>query len=550
MSGILLILGSGVLLVVAYVFYGAYLSRRLDIDPSRQTPAHQEQDGVDYVPARKQVLLGHHFASIAGAGPIVGPVLGAVFGWLPALLWILLGSIFVGAVHDFSALVASLRHRGQSIGRVIEDEIGGTGKILFLLFSWSALVLVVAVFAKVVTKTFVANPGVAPASALFIVLALAFGWVNHRTRVPLAVSTCTALLVMFAAIPFVIRAPVLLTADTWIWVLFLYCAIASVTPVWILLQPRDYLNSFLLYAVMVAGLAGVLFFRPTIQFPMFTRFQSELGPMFPILFVTVACGAISGFHSLVASGTTAKQLNSEADARAIGYGGMLIEAMLAVLALLAAVHINQGEYASLKAAGGPVHIFSCGVGSFMASLGVSQQTGQSFAALAVSAFCLTTLDTATRLARFAFQELFHSSTPGRVNALLTNRFTATLITLAFCFVLVRSGSTDRVWPLFGSANQLLAALALLAVSVWIGRRTGKNAFVRYPMFVMFAVSLSALALQAWKNLQQGHYVLAGLAMLLFALAGVLVREAALAVRRAEEGGTASEEEPLLHPQDL
>ena len=260
--------------------------------------------------------------------------------------------------------------------------------------------------------------------------------------------------------------------------------------------------------------------------------------MFPILFVTVACGAISGFHSLVASGTTAKQLNSEADARAIGYGGMLIEAMLAVLALLAAVHVHQGEYAALKAAGGPVHIFSYGVGSFMASLGISQQTGQSFAALAVSAFCLTTLDTATRLARFAFQELFQSSSPGRTNALLTNRFTATLITLAFCFVLVRSGSTDRVWPLFGSANQLLAALALLAVSVWIGRRSGKNAFVRYPMFIMFAVSLSALALQAWKNLQQGHYVLAGLAILLFALAGVLVREAALAMRRTRAGEAA------------
>ena len=550
MSGILLILGSGVLLVAAYVFYGAYLSRRLGIDPSRQTPAHEQQDGVDYVPARKQVLLGHHFASIAGAGPIVGPVLGAVFGWLPALLWILLGSIFVGAVHDFSALVASLRHRGQSIGRVIEDEIGGTGKILFLIFSWSALVLVVAVFAKVVTNTFVANPGVAPASALFIVLALAFGWINYRTRVPLAVSTCVALLVMFVAIPFVMRVPVLLTAETWIWVLFLYCTVASVTPVWILLQPRDYLNSFLLYAVLAAGLAGVFFSRPTIQFPMFTQFQSELGPMFPILFVTVACGAISGFHSLVASGTTAKQLNSEADARAIGYGGMLIEALLAVLALLAAVHLHQGEYAALKAAGGPVHIFSYGVGSFMASLGISQQTGQSFAALAVSAFCLTTLDTATRLARFAFQELFQSSSPGRANALLTNRFTATLITLAFCFVLVRSGSTDRVWPLFGAANQLLAALALLAVSVWIGRRSGKNAFVRYPMFIMFVVSLSALALQAWNNLQQGHYVLAGLAILLFALAGVLVRETALAMRRARAGEAVSEDEPLLHPQDL
>lgn len=531
MSGICLILGSAVLLVLAYVFYGAYLSRRLGIDPARETPAHRERDGVDYVPAGKQVLMGHHFASIAGAGPIVGPVLGAVFGWLPALLWILLGSVFVGAVHDFSALVASLRHRGRSIGEVIEQQIGKTGKTLFLLFSWSSLVLVVAVFAKVVSQTFVANPGVAPASGLFIVLALAFGWTNFRTRIPLAASTSAALLVMAVVLPLVVRLPVRVSGETWIGVLFLYCAIASVTPVWILLQPRDYLNSFLLYAVLAAGLAGVFFFRPAVHFPVFTHFRTELGPLFPILFVTVACGAISGFHSLVASGTTAKQINSEADARAIGYGGMLIEALLAVLALLAAVHLHQGQYAALKAEGGPVHIFAVGVGSFMASMGISQEAGQGFAALAVSAFCLTSLDTATRLARFAFQEFFHSSSPGPATALLTNRFLATGITLAFCFMLAGSGGTDRVWPLFGSANQLLAALALLAVSVWIGRRSGRNAFVRYPMYFMFAVSLSALGLQAWKNLEQGHYVLAGLAVLLFVLAAVLVREAWLAMRR-------------------
>jgi carbon starvation protein len=535
MSGTALIFGSALLLGLAYLLYGGYVSRRLGIEPGRKTPAHQEEDGVDYVPARKQVLLGHHFASIAGAGPIVGPVLGAVFGWLPAFLWILLGSIFVGAVHDFSALVASLRHRGRSIGEVIEGEIGRTGKILFLLFSWSALVLVVAVFAKVTAKTFVANPGVAPASGLFIVLALIFGWINYRTRIPLAASTCVGLLVLLGALPFVIQAPVHLSADAWILMLFVYCAVASVTPVWILLQPRDYLNSFLLYAVLVTGLAGVFLFQPTVQFPMFTRFETELGPLFPILFVTVACGAVSGFHSLVASGTTAKQLDSEQDARVIGYGAMLIEALLAVLALLAAVHLRQGQYTALKIEGGPVHVFSYGVGSFMASLGISQESGQGFAALAVSAFCLTTLDTATRLARFAFQEFFQSSSPRPATTLLTNRFAATLVTLAVCFVLVRSGGTDRVWPLFGSANQLLAALALLAVSVWIGRRTGKNAFVRYPMFVMFAVSLSALGLQAWKNLEQGHYVLAGLAVLLFVLAVVLVREATLAIRRNKQG---------------
>ncbi len=538
MSGIYFLLASSVFLVLAYVFYGAYISRKLGIDPGRKTPAHLERDGVDYVPARKQVLLGHHFASIAGAGPIVGPVLGAVFGWLPALLWILLGSVFVGAVHDFSALVASLRHRGRSIGEVIEGEIGRGGKTLFLLFSWSSLVLVVAVFAKVTASTFVANPDIAPASGIFILLALAFGWVNYRTRVPLAASTTAALLVLSASLPLAMHLSGNLSGETWILVLFLYCAIASVTPVWILLQPRDYLSSFLLYALLGAGLVGAFFRGPTVEFPMFTHFRTELGPLFPILFVTVACGAISGFHSLVASGTTAKQIDSEADARGIGYGGMLIEALLAVLALLAAVHLQQGRYEALKLEGGPVHVFSYGVGSFLASLGISQEAGQSFAALAVSAFCLTTLDTATRLARFAFQEFFQSSSPGRAAALLTNRFVATLITLAVCFVLVRSGSTDRVWPLFGSANQLLAALALLAVTVWVGRRTGESGFVRYPMLVMFAVSLSALGLQALKNLQQGHYVLAGLAILLFVLAAVLVREAALAMRQGRTGEVA------------
>lgn len=533
MSGILLITVCGLLLLLAYFTYGAYLCKRLGIDPARETPAHGLQDGVDYVPARPQVLLGHHFASIAGAGPIVGPVLGVLFGWLPALLWILIGSVFIGAVHDFTALVASLRHQGRSIGEVIEREIGRTGKLLFLLFAWAALMLVVAVFARVVSHTFVANPSVATASGFFMVIALVFGWVNHRTRVPLGLSTLVGVALLFAVIPLANRLPVHLPANAWIWILFLYCAVASVTPVWALLQPRDYLNAFLLYAVIVAGLAGIFLYRPEVRFPAFIGFHTELGPLFPILFVTVACGAISGFHSLVASGTSSKQLDSEGDARLIGYGSMLIEALLAVMALLAAVHLGQGEYAALKAEGGPVHIFSYGVGAFMAKLGIPREAGQSFAALAVSAFCLTTLDTATRLARFVFQELFQPTAPVRRRAsILTNRFTATGVTLAVCLVLVGSGGTERVWPVFGAANQLLAAIALLAVSVWMRRRAGGNAFVRYPMLAMFAISLSALLLQAWQNLQQGRYVLSGLALLLFTLAVVLLVEAARVVRAA------------------
>ncbi len=531
MSGVLLTAACAVLFVCAYVFYGGYLSRRLGIRPDAPTPAHALRDGIDYVPARREVLLGHHFASIAGAGPIVGPVLGALFGWAPALLWIVLGGILIGAVHDFSALVASIRHQGRSIGEVIEQHVGRRGKILFLAFSWSTLVLVVAVFAKIVAQTFAANPGVATTSIFFMPLAVVFGLCNYRTRLPLAATTTAGVLLLFAAIPAGARLPIQASADAWIVVLFLYCALASVLPVWILLQPRDYLNSFLLYALIAGGLAGLLFFRPSLSLAPFVSFQTELGPLFPILFVTVACGAVSGFHSLVASGTTAKQLDRETDARFVGFGAMLIESLLAVLALVAAAYLTSQQYQELKAAGGPIHIFAHGLGSFIAALGIPADSARNFAALAVSAFALTTLDTATRLARFAFQELFSAGTPAKARSFLTHRYTATVLTLAACIALVTSGGTERVWPLFGSANQLLAALALLAVSVWLARKAQSNLFVKTPMAFMYAVSLSALAIQAWQNFRQGHLLLSGLACLLFLLALFLAREARGALQK-------------------
>lgn len=525
MSGVSLTLGCAVLFVCAFIFYGGYLSRRFGIRPEEPTPAHSLRDGIDYMPARREVLLGHHFASIAGAGPIVGPVLGALFGWVPALLWIVLGGIFIGAVHDFSALVASIRHQGRSIGEVIEQHVGRRGKILFLAFSWSTLVLVVAVFAKIVAQTFAANPGVATTSIFFMPLAVVFGLCNYRTRFPLTATTAVGVLLLFAAIPAGARLPIQTSAGTWIAVLFLYCGVASVLPVWILLQPRDYLNSFLLYALLVGALIGLLFFRPSLNLTPVASFQTELGPLFPILFVTVACGAISGFHSLVASGTTAKQLDRETDARFVGFGAMLIESLLAVLALVAAAYLTSQQYQELKAQGGPIHIFSHGVGSFIATLGIPESTARNFAALAVSAFALTSLDTATRLARFAFQELLGTGAPTKARSFLTHRYTATVLTLAACVVLVASGGTERVWPLFGSANQLLAALALLAVSVWLARKAQSNFFVKYPMVFMYAVSLSALAIQAWQNFRQGHLLLSGLACALFALALFLAREA-------------------------
>jgi len=531
MGGVHLTLSCAALFACAFVFYGGYLSRRFGIRPEAPTPAHSLQDGIDYVPARREVLLGHHFASIAGAGPIVGPVLGAIFGWMPALLWIVLGGIFIGAVHDFSALVASIRHQGRSIGEVIEQHVGRRGKILFLAFSWSTLVLVVAVFAKIVAQTFAANPGVATTSIFIMPLAVAFGLCNYRTRLPLVATTTAGVALLFAAIPAGALLPIQTSADAWIAILFFYCGLASVLPVWILLQPRDYLNSFLLYALLVGGLVGLLFFRPSLNLAPFASFHTELGPLFPILFVTVACGAISGFHSLVASGTTAKQLNRETDARFVGFGAMLIESLLAVLALVAAAYLTPHQYQDLRAAGGPIHIFSHGIGSFIATLGIPAATARNFAALAVSAFALTTLDTATRLARFAFQELVGTGAPTKARSFLTHRYTATVLTLAACVVLVTSGGTERVWPLFGSANQLLAALALLAVSVWLARKAERNFFVKYPMVFMYAVSLSALAIQAWQNFRQGHMLLSGLACVLFALALFLAREARRALEK-------------------
>ncbi len=319
-AAVLLIVALAALLV-AYIFYGAFLSKRLGIDPDRATPAHTMTDGVDYVPAKAPVLLGHHFASIAGASPIIGPVTAAVFGWVPVFLWAVLGSIFVGGAHDMSSLVASLRHKGKSIGEIIEDHIGVSGKTLFLIFSLSTLVLIVAVFTNVVASTFVSTPAAATASLLFLLLAGLFGQALYRFRLPLGPSTLIGVLLLFSCIWVGVQWPLQLSRGFWIGFLIVYIYVAAVTPVWALLQPRDYLNSFLLYVVLGAAVLGVVVARPEIQLPAFTGFTSNLGFIFPVLFVTVACGAVSGFHSLVASGTTAKQLNNERDAKLVAYGG-------------------------------------------------------------------------------------------------------------------------------------------------------------------------------------------------------------------------------------
>lgn len=531
MAASVLILIGLVVFITGYIFYGRFLARRLELDPQRTTPAHTKRDDVDYMPAKAPVLLGHHFSSIAGAGPILGPVYAAVFGWIPVFLWILVGSIFFGGVHDFSSIVASVRHGGKSIGEVIEDHIGRAGKRLFLIFAWFALVLVVAVFCRAVASTFVKSPASSTSSMLFIGLAVVFGLSIYRMRIHLGLATLVGVALLFGCVALGIRFPITLPFNVWIYLLFVYIFIAAVTPVWILLQPRDFLNSFLLYFVLLGGIIGIFVANPNITFPAITQFKTNLGYLFPILFVTVACGAISGFHSLVSSGTTSKQLNSEPDARVIGYGSMLIEGLLAVVALITAVTILRGDYTRLitKEGGGPIGIFSQGVGGFISSLGIPLEVGVTFAALAISAFALTTLDTATRLGRFVFQEFFEKE--NKPSALSRNRYIGTLITVLFAGLLALSGTSDTLWPMFGSANQLLAAIALLAVTVWLAELKKKKNFVKLPMYFMFCVTLTALGFLIHKNFVTRNITLFLIAVLLFVVAVFLVLQAGKSLRR-------------------
>lgn len=533
MSALWLVLIGIVLLVLAYLSYGGFVAKRLGIDAGRPTPAQTMNDGVDYVPTRAPVVLGHHFASIAGAGPIVGPVMASIFGWLPVYLWIMVGGIFVGAVHDFSAVVASLRHRGKSIGEVIEEHIGRNGKLLFLLFSWSTLLLVIAVFTQLVAKTFEQVPSAATASLLFMLLAIGFGLSIYRGRVPLLPATVVGVALLFLSVYVGQRWPLALPAGGWRYVLLVYCFAAAVLPVWFLLQPRDYLNSYLLYALLVGGAVGVLFARPHVNMSGVGHFHTDLGYLFPVLLVTVACGAISGFHSLVASGTTAKQVAVETDAKLIGYGAMLIESFLAIIALLTAATMASGRLRQLYAAKSFVQIFAEGVGNFMARiplLGLKAEAATTFAALGVSAFVLTSLDTSTRLARFAFQEFFESGGRGNASSWVTNRYLGTAVTVVAAWVFLTSGGSDAIWPVFGAANQLLAALALLAVSVWLAKAGRRNGFVRYPMVFMFLVTLTALASLVYKNFLRGNYLLVAVGIVLFCLAGLLINQAIRSLR--------------------
>lgn len=533
-----LLILAGIILIGAYFSYGNLVYKRFGLNNARKAPSHEFSDGIDYVPSRPIVVLGHHFASIAGAGPIVGPIIAVTFGWIPAVIWILVGGIFFGAVHDLGSMAASLRNQGKSIGVIIQRNIGYRGKQLFILFSFSTLILVIGVFTDIIAKTFVANAGVASASILFMFLAIAFGWVSKITgsnKTAFVINSVVGVILMYYFVYLGMQLPFALDYQVWVYLLLGYAFFASVTPVSFLLQPRDYLNSFLLYGLIIFAVVGIFISNPDIKMETTVHISADnLGYLFPVLFVTIACGAISGFHSLVASGTTSKQLDKEGDAKIVGFGGMLIESFLAIISVGAVVILTRSEYVSRLAVEGPVALFSTGLGNMIASTGISEQFAVGFVALTVSAFALTTLDTCTRLARFTLQEYFEDVKSPMGIKISQNRYVSTTVVVILSILLLASGSFATLWPIFGSANQLLAALALLAIAVWLSKQNIKNTFVTIPMFFMFAVTLSSLGLFAWKNFQQEVYVLSIIATLLFALSIALIVLASKSLKKEIE----------------
>jgi carbon starvation protein len=561
MNSLVILISAIVFFVVAYVCYGGFLAKKWGLDNKKQTPAVRLNDNIDYVPTDPQVLFGHHFSSIAGAGPITGPILAAAFGWIPVYLWIVIGSIFFGGVHDFGSLAASLDNDGKSIGEIIKSNVSTRAQKLFSWYAWITIGLVVAAFTDICAKTFAYNPEVGDltgaqagtASIIFIFLALAFGYCRNKLHAGLGISTILGVIFVAGAIVFGYYFPVLkFSAGTWDIILIVYIALASILPVWLLLQPRDYLCSFLLYAMMAGALIGVFVKHPAVQLTPYAGFYvAGKGYLFPILFVTIACGAISGFHSLIASGTTSKQLKKERpDAQAIGYGAMLVEGLLAIVALCVIGYVSKDGLTSAtdgSKLGSPAAVFAIGVADFMHAFGIPLQTGKVFVTLAYSAFALTSLDTATRIGRYLMQEL--SSTAKKQNAVTkacSNMYVATIVTIALSIVLLIAGY-QKIWPIFGSANQLLAALALLAITAWMKKKGQKTYVTNFPVFFMFAVTFTAIIMLviqhtkafvsalntpvAGSNPWIDHLPLAVIGTVLFVLAVMELIEAVMVMRK-------------------
>ena len=519
MNGITMMIIAIVVLGGAYLLYGRYLQNKWGIDPKAKTPAYEMEDGVDYVPADTNVVFGHQFASIAGAGPINGPIQAAIFGWLPVLLWILIGGVFFGAVQDFASMYASVKNKGRTIGYIIEAYIGKLGKKLFLLFCWLFCILVVAAFADVVAGTFngfavndagtvtkvAANGAVATTSMLFIFEAVALGFFLKYTKFNKWVNTAVAILLLVAAIVLGLNFPMYVSLGTWHIIIFVYILIASVAPVWALLQPRDYLNSYLLIFMIVGAVIGVFAANPSCNLKAFTSFNVDGQYMFPILFVTIACGAVSGFHSLVSSGTSSKTISNEKDMLPVGYGAMLIESVLGVVSLVIACSVAVNG-ALPKAT--PFAIFGSAIGRYFSIFGIPPYVSNCIVTMCISALAMTTIDAVTRIGRMMLQELL-SEYDSNAAKFLSNTYVATIVTLIPSYLLCLGGYLN-IWPLFGAANQLLSALVLIALAVFL-RTTGRKSWMLYiPMTFMFVVTMSALCLSLYGiygKLMAGTFVL-------------------------------------------
>ena len=509
MNTLVIVLIAAVVLVAAYLFYGRWLAKKWGIDPKAQTPAVKYNDGKDYVPTNGWTVFSHQFSSIAGAGPVTGAIQAAAFGWLPVLLWVLLGGVFFGAVTDFGALYASVKNDGKSMGVLIEKYIGKTGRKLFLLFCWLFTLLVIAAFADMVAGTFNAytvkdgvsvladaantNGCAGTISIMFMVFAVIFGLIQKKFNLSGWKEAVVGLLCVVASFAIGMHFPLILSKDAWSYITFVYIFFAAVFPMWLLKQPRDYMTTFMFIGMIAGAVIGLLVAHPTMNLPVFTGFTNEkLGTLFPILFVTVACGAVSGFHSLVSSGTSSKTIENEKDMTKVGYGAMVLESLLAVLALCVAGAAASQD--GTPASGTPFQIFSRGVAGFFEMFGIPVHFATVFMTMCVSALALTSLDAVARIGRMSFQELFavddmKNAKPWR--KVLCNPYFSTIITLLFGFVLTKIGYAN-IWPLFGSANQLLSALVLITLCVFMKVTGRSNKMLFPPMIIMLCVTFTAL----------------------------------------------------------
>ena len=543
MNGLVIVLIGIVALSAGYLLYGRWLAKKWGIDPKAKTPAYTHEDGQDYVPSSKFTVFSHQFSSIAGAGPVTGPILASVFGWVPVLLWLIIGGLFFGAVQDFGALYASVKNEGKSMGMIIEKYIGKTGRKLFMLFCWLFTLLVIAAFTDMVAGTFngvgldsaetaSANSAAASISMLFIVVAVIFGVIQkHVGKMNEWVKAVVAIALLVAMFAVGMKLPIYTSKTAWIYIIMAYLFLASVLPMWLLMQPRDYMTTFMLLGMIIGAVVGVVVAHPQMQLNAFNGFNVNGSGLFPTLFVTIACGAVSGFHSLVSSGTSSKTVSNEKDMPMIGYGAMVVESLLGIVALVVVGAVAVG---GTKPEGTPFAIFSSGVAGFLEKLGVPVQVATVFMTMCVSALALTSLDSVARIGRMSFQELFYgeSTDPKQMTPaqrVLTNKYFATVITLFFGYLLTLGGYSN-VWPLFGSANQLLAAMVLIALAVFL-KTTGRTGWTLYiPMFVMLAVTFTALvqktiALAANIAAHNATFLVDGLQLivaLLLMILGVLV----------------------------